>query len=48
MNTVTAHVDNLNVAALNQLCINTICTISIDAVRRANSEHLGTPLKRYR
>ena len=31
-------------AALDQLCINTIRTLSIDAVQRANSGHPGTPM----
>ena len=30
--------------ALDQLCINTIRTLSIDAVQKANSGHPGTPM----
>ncbi len=33
-----------NVASLDQLCINTIRTLSIDAVQKANSGHPGLPL----
>ena len=29
---------------VNQLCINTIRTLSIDAVQQANSGHPGTPM----
>ncbi len=29
---------------LDQLCINTIRTLSMDAVQRANSGHPGTPM----
>jgi transketolase len=29
---------------LDQLCINTIRTLSIDAVQKANSGHPGTPM----
>ena len=31
-------------AELDQLCINTIRTLSIDAVQAANSGHPGTPM----
>jgi transketolase len=31
-------------AALDKLCINTIRTLSIDAVQQANSGHPGTPM----
>src|SRR5438093_5636421 len=31
-------------AALDELCINTIRTLSIDAVQAANSGHPGTPM----
>jgi transketolase len=44
MSTVTAPVENLNAAQLDQLCINTIRTLSIDAVQQANSGHPGTPM----
>ena len=33
-----------NAAQLDQLCINTLRTLSIDAVQKANSGHPGTPL----
>jgi transketolase len=29
---------------LDQLAINTICTLAIDAIQKANSGHLGTPM----
>ena len=29
---------------MDQLCINTIRTLSMDAVQAANSGHLGTPM----
>ncbi|HVX31876.1 MAG TPA: hypothetical protein VHA80_01950, partial [Solirubrobacterales bacterium] len=29
---------------LDQLCINTIRTLSIDAIQKANSGHPGTPM----
>src|SRR6201989_1013115 len=44
MSTVTAPVDNLTAAQLDQLCINTIRTLSMDAVQQANSGHPGTPM----
>ncbi|NIM51221.1 MAG: transketolase, partial [Gemmatimonadales bacterium] len=31
-------------AALDQLCINTVRTLAMDAVQRANSGHPGTPM----
>ena len=31
-------------AALDELCINTIRTLSMDAVQKANSGHPGTPM----
>ncbi len=34
----------LDAAALDQLCINTIRTLSMDAVQKANSGHPGTPM----
>jgi len=36
--------ESLNGAQLDQLCINTIRTLSIDAVQAANSGHPGTPM----
>ena len=33
-----------NDPALDQLCINTIRTLSMDAVQKANSGHPGTPM----
>ena len=30
--------------ALDELCVNTIRTLSMDAVQRANSGHPGTPM----
>src|ERR1700750_3012273 len=44
MSTVTAPVDNLTAAQLDQLCINTIRTLSMDAVQQAKSGHPGTPM----
>lgn len=44
MSTLIAPVENLNAAQLDQLCINTIRTLSIDAVQQANSGHPGTPM----
>jgi transketolase len=44
MSTVTAPVENLSAAQFDQLCINTIRTLSIDAVQQANSGHPGTPM----
>jgi transketolase len=36
--------DSLTPAFLDQLCINTIRTLSMDAVQKANSGHPGTPM----
>jgi len=44
MSTATAPVQNLSATELDQLCINTIRTLSIDAVQQANSGHPGTPM----
>jgi transketolase len=44
MSTALAPVETLNAAELDQLCINTIRTLSIDAVQQANSGHPGTPM----
>jgi transketolase len=44
MSTATAPVDTLNAAQLDQLCVNTIRTLSMDAVQQANSGHPGTPM----
>ena len=44
MSTAIASVENLSAAQLDQLCINTIRTLSIDAVQQANSGHPGTPM----
>src|SRR6201998_2291490 len=44
MSTVVAPVEKLSAAELDQLCINTIRTLSIDAVQQANSGHPGTPM----
>jgi transketolase len=44
MSTAIAPVDTLSAAQLDQLCINTIRTLSIDAVQQANSGHPGTPM----
>jgi transketolase len=44
MTTAIAPVENLSAAELDQLCINTIRTLSIDAVQQANSGHPGTPM----
>ena len=37
-------VDNLSGTELDQLCVNTIRTLSMDAVQQANSGHPGTPM----
>jgi transketolase len=44
MNSARAIVDNLTPAQLDQLCVNTIRTLSMDAVQQANSGHPGTPM----
>jgi transketolase len=44
MSTVIAAVDTLTSAQLDQLSINTIRTLSIDAVQQAKSGHPGTPM----
>ena len=44
MSTSIAPVENLSAAQLDTLCINTIRTLSIDAVQQANSGHPGTPM----
>ena len=44
MSTSIAPVENLSAAELDKLCINTIRTLSIDAVQQAKSGHPGTPM----
>jgi transketolase len=44
MSTAIAGVESLTAAQLDQLCINTIRTLSIDAVQQAKSGHPGTPM----
>jgi len=44
MSTARAIVENLTPAQLDQLCVNTIRTLSMDAVQKANSGHPGTPM----
>src|SRR6202050_3514276 len=44
MSTAIAPVENLSAAQLDQLCINTIRTLSIDAVQQAKSGHPGTAM----
>jgi transketolase len=44
MSTTLAAVDTLTAAQLDQLCVNTIRTLSIDAVQQAKSGHPGTPM----
>jgi transketolase len=44
MSTAIAPVERLSAAQLDQLCINTVRTLSIDAVQQANSGHPGTPM----
>ena len=44
MSTALSLVENLSAAQLDQLCINTIRTLSIDAVQQAKSGHPGTPM----
>jgi transketolase len=42
LNSTATRIDR--VAAIDQLCINTIRTLSIDAIQKANSGHPGTPM----
>jgi transketolase len=44
MSFATAPLENLSAAELDQLCVNTIRTLSIDAVQQAKSGHPGTPM----
>jgi len=44
MSTARLLVDDLTPAQLDQLCVNTIRTLSMDAVQQANSGHPGTPM----
>src|SRR5579859_4897254 len=44
MSTATAPVENRSAAELDQLCVNSIRTLSIDAVQQAKSGHPGTPM----
>jgi transketolase len=44
MSTALADVQTLTAAQLDELCINTIRTLSIDAVQQAKSGHPGTPM----
>ena len=44
MSTAIADVQTLTAAQLDQLCINTIRTLSMDAVQQASSGHPGTPM----
>src|SRR5262249_24730379 len=44
MSTAIAPIETLSATELDQLCINTIRTLSIDAVQQANSGHPGTPM----
>jgi transketolase len=44
MSTARAIVQDLTPAELDQLCVNTIRTLSMDAVQQANSGHPGTPM----
>src|SRR6201993_1438604 len=44
MTTTIAPVDTLTSAQLDELCVNTIRTLSIDAVQQAKSGHPGTPM----
>ena len=41
---MSANVQQLETTALDQLCVNTIRTLSIDAVQKANSGHPGAPM----
>ncbi|MGA7918044.1 MAG: transketolase [Candidatus Acidiferrales bacterium] len=44
MSTAPAIAENLTPAQLDQLCVNTIRCLSMDAVQEANSGHPGTPM----
>ncbi len=44
MSTATAPIENLSAVELDGLCVNTIRTLSIDAVQQAGSGHPGTPM----
>jgi transketolase len=44
MSTARSIVENVTPAQLDQLCVNTIRTLSMDAVQLANSGHPGTPM----
>jgi transketolase len=44
MSTAPAIAENLTPARLDQLCVNTIRCLSMDAVQQANSGHPGTPM----
>src|SRR5262250_3582918 len=44
MSTARAIAENPTPAQLDQLCVNTIRTLSMDAVQQANSGHPGTPM----
>ena len=44
MSTTRAIVENSTPAQLDKLCVNTIRTLSMDAVQQANSGHPGTPM----
>jgi transketolase len=44
MSTARTIVENPTPAQLDQLCVNTIRTLSMDAVQQANSGHPGTPM----
>ena len=44
MSTAVADVQTLTAAQLDELCINTIRTLSMDAVQQAKSGHPGTPM----
>ena len=44
MSTARASINNLTAAQLDELCINSIRTLSMDAVQQANSGHPGTPM----
>ena len=44
MSTARALVENATPAQRDQLCVNTIRTLSMDAVQQANSGHPGTPM----